>query len=297
MVVTVCVFVCLLVLITVWVLEMRLQELPYEVLSKCLKGLEVKDLNCFVEVFPDMKPIVIYTKYSQPCLKTSQILPDDLVYLKQTKLMPHPRRVIIDSVDDYWFNFLVGTFNVALDLSLLSDHGLAFYKSFLIKYQIPVDILTSTNLEDYHQINVRVLKMKRIPVQPQFPDVVQHLDLSFIGLDEGHLAQLRFPKGLKTLDLSNNCVKRVDDGILHISHVSELSELNLSNNDIYHFALNINSSLQILNLSSNLIFNPTFIINGLSAYLEWLNLSYNLITSLVSAANKVNRIELYGNYI
>lgn len=274
---------------------MKFEYLPSEVVVKCLQGLGPQDLSCLLDVFPHFKPLVIYSKYSGALLTSSAITKQDLSYMKSTNLIIHPDQIIIDTVDEYFLNFLNHTFKVAFDLSRLSDFG--FYKKFLTLTDIPVDIYTATNLEDISGLNVRILKFTRIPQSFEIPANIHHLDASLIGIDDKILANVTFPASLKSLNLSNNCIKRVDDQVLKISHLNQLKMLDLSNNDIYYFNLPINPSLQLLNLSSNLIFNTSFIMNGLNAYLEWLNLSYNLITSLIPTPNKINRIELYGNYL
>lgn len=271
-------------------------DLPHEILVSCLQPLDHKDLGCLLDVFPQLKSLIIYTKYSHKSLKTSEILPEDLSYLHQHDLTIHPHHIIINSIHPYHFRLLQTSANITLDISSFED-SYQFYKPMLIRDQIAVNIITNHNQQDLSQLNVNQLKINKIPNNFRIDDHIHHLDLSFIGLDDLTLLKFIFPQRLKSLNLSNNRFQRIDNHTLRITHLCELSVLDISNNDIFYFDLKLNCSLKLLNLASNLIFNPSFIMNGLSAYLEWLNLSYNLISSQVPCSHRVNRIELNGNYI
>lgn len=116
-----------------------------------------------------------------------------------------------------------------------------------------------------------------------------HLDLSFNGLES--LLNLNFPVSLKSLNLSNNVIWKIDT---ELSHLDNLLKLDLGNNNLLNFSSPL-PKVNWLNLLGNNLLNNNF--RNEYQNLHFLDLSRNLITNLTKFPSNLKFLDLSNNHL
>lgn len=124
------------------------------------------------------------------------------------------------------------------------------------------------------------------------------LDLSYNNINDENLAKLYFPDLIQHLNLSNNNLHTISNNF-NINNLANLRNLNLSNNNLIRISISINISfnLEVLVLSGNNLNNCNFLCKPFFQNLLNLNISRNLISSLINLPTSLERLDLTGNYL
>lgn len=130
-------------------------------------------------------------------------------------------------------------------------------------------------------------------------DNLRSLDLSYNNLND--LSMLRFPPGLTYLNLSNNNLSYLTNSTFNWNHLTNLNTFNLSNNNLLHIDLrsrdNASYSLQLVDLAGNNLIDVGFLASPLFDSVEDIDLSHNLISTLMRFPPKTKKINLSSNYL
>lgn len=271
---------------------MQFLDLPPEVLISVFKY-SGTDLSLVYQEVPILKPLILYATYSQPKVTTSQFKPEDIEYLLNSGICIHPLELVIDDVNENLIqNMLPQILSTGCKISLeIKDSSFIPLIQIFQHNQRVIDVFLSCQ-EDISSLNIRYLKCLTPNLNLRFPRYLQHLDLSFTALTDLKLSTIVFPKHLKTLDLSNNLLCIINDLVLQVKDLSHLQSINLCNNDITYFNVNLSkcSNLKTLNLCCNLLVD-TMLNCFHFGHLEFLGLSRNVIRCLPSYLTTISDLE------
>lgn len=271
---------------------MDLLDLPVEVLIKVLKYLGT-DLLLISQEVPILRPLFLYAIYSQPKVRSSQFNHHDIQYLQANGIKIHPQELIIDDVNEEFIERVLGqvlTTGCKISLEIKDSSFIPIIHLFQQNQRV-TDVYLASN-EDILQLNIRYLKVLTVNSMHKYPQHLQYLDLSFTALTDMKLSTIKFPKYLKSLDLSNNLLCIVNDLVLKVQDLKQLQAINLCNNDITYFNVNLSkcSSLKNLNLCCNLLVDTT--LNCFHfGHLEFLGLSRNVIRCLPAFLTTISDLE------
>lgn len=134
-------------------------------------------------------------------------------------------------------------------------------------------------------------------------DNIRRLDLSFNQLTDLDIRSLKLPESLQELNLSNNSIGVFDSESLPFEKLRDLRSLDLSNNNIMRLDIcqpreQICSSIKVLNLSGNFLSTYSQLFEGPTfSNLQEVDLSHNLISQITGFAESLKKVNLSGNYI
>ncbi|OBA19277.1 outer arm dynein light chain 1 [Metschnikowia bicuspidata var. bicuspidata NRRL YB-4993] len=134
-------------------------------------------------------------------------------------------------------------------------------------------------------------------------DNIRCLDLSYNQLSDMEFRSLRLPGSLEELNLSNNSMSVFDSESFPFEELPLLKSLDLSNNNIMRLDIcqpraDVSSSVKRLNLSGNFLCKYSQLFSGhIFANLEELDLSHNLISQVSTFSMSMKSVNLAGNYI
>lgn len=264
------------------------------------------------------KPAAMYAPSSSLMLEINENLLD---YLHERNMVVRPKSI------DIFLRLPSENFHISKYMNILKRLTDCFHIHILTSHHIlPLDdFLISTILQPLKQVHsISIEQTSCIPQQVacacllavpitalrlyyynaqatigqvhSLTDTIKHLDISFNGLSDASLRQIKFPSLLESLNMSNNNMFHLSDYNFDIKSLPHLKCLNLSNNNLLSISLRGSNNLLHLDVSGNNLTNLQWLQTPAFLSVQSVNLAYNMIAKLDRFPPKLRFVNLSGNF-